>query len=179
MDDELYELIGRAISGNKEAFADLLRRFQGSVYRYAYGMLGDRMEAEDAAQEAFIKAYYALPRLENRFAFASWLMRIVANQCRDRLQKRSRERPASDELLEHAGALALAAGEDSIERKQLQLSIEEAMRRLSPDHREVVLLRDVEGYSYEEIADMLLLPLGTVKSRINAARLGLRNEMKR
>lgn len=81
MDQELYRLIGKAKSGEKDAFTLLIKRYKDSVLRYAFDMLSDRMEAEDVSQEAFIKAFYSIPRLDNSYAFSSWLTRIVSNLC--------------------------------------------------------------------------------------------------
>ncbi|NOU62733.1 sigma-70 family RNA polymerase sigma factor [Paenibacillus sp. LMG 31461] len=173
VDHELNDIIGKAMSGDKEAFALLVSRFKDSVFRYAYGMLGDRMEAEDVAQEAFIKAFYAISKLDNSYAFTSWLKRIISNLCYDRIQKQKKTSAVSGELIEKQRS------NNDIERTDLHITIEEAMSKLSPEHREVIILKDVEGYSYDELAGMLHIPLGTVKSRINAARLLLRKEMLR
>lgn len=172
VDQELYSLISEAKKGSKDAFALLLNRYKGIVFRHAYGMLSDRMEAEDVTQEAFIKVYYSLSKLENEFAFSSWLTRIVSRLCYDRLQKRKKEGVIDEAIREQST-------EETVEQKQLHLTIEEAMNTFSREHREVILLRDIQGYSYDEIADILGIPLGTVKSRINAARLLLRNEITR
>lgn len=178
MDQELNKLITKAKQGHQEAFALLLKRFKGHVYRYAYGMLGDRLEAEDVTQETFIKAYYSLSKLESEFAFTSWLTRIASHLCYDRLQRRKKESiitsTSLDEHEQHGSPT-----EGAIEQKQLRLTIEEAMAKLSPEHREAIILRDVQGYAYDEIASMLNIPSGTVKSRINAARAALRKEIDR
>jgi RNA polymerase sigma factor (sigma-70 family) len=171
VDQQLYSLISEAKKGGKDAFALLLNRYKAAVFRHAYGMLGDRMEAEDVTQETFIKAYYSLSKLENEFAFTPWLTRIVSRLCYDRLHKRKKESAIDEKILEQTT-------EGSLEQQQLRITIEEAMNKLSPEHLEAIVLREVQGYSYDEIAGMLEIPLGTVKSRINAARLLLRNEMK-
>jgi RNA polymerase sigma factor (sigma-70 family) len=176
VDEELHRIIHEAKRGSKDAFATLVHRFKDHVYRYAYGMLGDPMEAEDASQEAFIKCYYSLSRLENEFSFASWLTRIISNVCFDRLKKQQREIKSATGTsgdFEYRDAVDYRLAED------LKKSIEEGMRQLSPDHRQMILLHDVQGYRYEEIAKLLGIPLGTVKSRLNAARLALRIEMKK
>ncbi|WP_123040183.1 sigma-70 family RNA polymerase sigma factor [Cohnella candidum] len=172
MDEELRRFVHAARTGSKEAFAELVRRFKGNVYRHAYGMLGSRSEAEDAAQEAFIKAYYSISRLDADFAFSSWMMRIVTNICLDRLKKRTDEWPVAEE-----SRLSAAAARD--EMSDTRMAIQEAMRQLSPEHRQVLLLHDMQGYRYEEISELLDIPLGTVKSRLNAARLALRKEWKK
>ncbi|MDB5085162.1 MAG: sigma-70 family polymerase sigma factor [Bacilli bacterium] len=172
MDEELHRYVHEARLGNKEAFTELIRRFKGNVYRHAYGMLGERMEAEDVVQEAFIKAYYSLSRLESDYAFATWIMRIVSNLCLDRLKKHPKDQTVSNERM-----VELAAEQQG--NTHLRITLEEAMQQLSPEHRQVILLHDVQGYRYEEMAALLDVPLGTVKSRLNAARLALRNELKK
>jgi RNA polymerase sigma factor (sigma-70 family) len=167
LDDKLFTIIREAKQGSKIAFTLLMERYKDHVYRYAYGMLGDTMEAEDAAQETFIKVYYALPKLENEAAFSSWLTRIMSNICYDRHKKKKLKfSELNDQMYEN-----------QTEQQQLRLSLTEAIQKLSIEHREVILLKDVQGYSYDEIGEMLKIPLGTVKSRINAARLRLRNEL--
>jgi RNA polymerase sigma factor (sigma-70 family) len=171
VDEELHHFVGEARRGNKEAFTELIRRFKGNVYRHAYGMLSDQREAEDVAQEAFIKAYYSLSRLETDYAFAAWMMRIVSNLCLDRIKKQAKVQAASRHMLD--------SDSEYDDKTQLRVELEEAMQQLSPEHRQVILLHDVQGYRYEEIAALLEIPLGTVKSRLNAARLTLRNELKK
>ncbi|AIQ12592.1 RNA polymerase sigma factor [Paenibacillus durus] len=170
VDEELNHIIHRAKHGDKEAFAQLVKRYKGHVYRYAAGMLGDRMDAEDVSQEAFIKVYYSLSGLDNEYAFSSWIIRIVSNLCKDRLKKRTKEQRMSDEPNETIADQHLP---DPLEK----LSIEEAMSRLTVEHREILLLHEVQGYRYEEIADIMEIPLGTVKSRLFAARMVLRKEL--
>ncbi|WP_379160870.1 RNA polymerase sigma factor [Paenibacillus sp. sgz5001063] len=170
VDAELYHIIHLARGGDQEAFAELVRRYKGHVYRYAVGMLTNRMDAEDVSQEAFVKAFYSLPGLDNEYAFSSWMMTIVSNLCKDRLKKNNKEQEFRDEPNERI--------EDSgISDPVAKLSVEESLGRLSVDHREVILLHDVQGYKYEEIASLLDVPIGTVKSRLFAARMSLRREL--
>lgn len=136
------------------------------------------MEAEDVSQEAFVKCYSSLSRLESEFSFTSWFNRIVFNLCMDRLKKRSRERTTTASEAALAGIEQIGAKEQDRAR-QLKRTIEEAMEQLSPLHSQIILLHDAQGYRYEEIADMLEIPLGTVKSRLHAARLALRQVMRR
>jgi RNA polymerase sigma factor (sigma-70 family) len=167
LDDKLFAIIREAKLGSKEAFTLLMERYKDYVYRYTFGMLGDSMEAEDVTQETFIKVYYALSKLENEAAFGSWLTQIMSNLCYDRHKKKKIN------IIE----LNDQVYENKTEQQQLRLSLTEAIQKLSIEHREVIVLKDVQGYSYDEISEMLNIPLGTVKSRINAARLRLRNEL--
>lgn len=178
MDEELNRIIREAKQGKKDAFAILVRRFKDHVFRYAYGMLGDRMEAEDVSQEAFIRCYASLPRLESEYSFSSWLNRIVSNLCADRLKKRSREKTTSTNH-EAFDEMEIRDSREQYRVQRLQQTIKEAMERLTPDHRQIILLHDVQGFHYDEIAQTLEIPIGTVKSRLHAARLALRSVMRR
>lgn len=170
MDQELFQWIREAKQGNVEAFARLMSRYKGTVYRQAYGMLNDPTEAQDITQEAFVKAYYSLKKLDSEYAFVSWMTRIVFHLCHDRIQERKKEKQLREAIREER----IPTG--STEVSELRVNIEEAMRKLSPELREVIVLRDIQGFSYNEIAEILQIPVGTVKSRIHAARLILRNE---
>lgn len=172
MDQELSQLIRDAKQGDTEAFAQLMSRFKGNVFRQAYAMLNDPIEAQDVSQEAFIKAYYSLEKLQNEYAFSSWIARIVSHLCHDRIQKKRKEEVVAEEMVLKKGARSR-----SMEHLLLRMNLEEAMQKLSPEHREVIVLRDIQGFTYDEIAEILQVPVGTVKSRIHAARLALRNEL--
>jgi RNA polymerase sigma factor (sigma-70 family) len=176
VDQELHQLIQEAKQQNQQAFEELVHRFKGQVYRQAYAMLHDRMEAEDIVQEAFVKMYYGLPKLESAYAFSTWLSRIVIHLCYDHLQKRKKDPSYMVEWLDqHHNSLTNHS--ELFEQMKFQLSLEEAMKQLSSEHRAVVVLRDIQGYSYDEIARILKVPMGTVKSRLHAARLTLRHYM--
>lgn len=135
-------------------------------------MVNDRMEAEDISQEAFVKAYYSLSKLKNEYAFVSWLTRIVSNLCYDHIEKSKKKTaiPTEDIIKDHSSP---------VEQLQIKLNIEEGLQKLTAEHRTVLILRDIQGFSYSEIAEILQIPLGTVKSRINTARQELKNELLR
>nr|WP_249310441.1 sigma-70 family RNA polymerase sigma factor [Bacillus sp. FJAT-49736] len=169
-------LIKKARGGDEEAFSALVSKYKGQVFRHAYAMVNNREEAEDVAQEAFVKAYYSLSKLDNDFAFVSWLTRIVSNLCYDRLKKSKNKKQVQMENLEQN---SLRLSSSPIESTNTMLVIQEAMEKLSFEHRTALVLRDVQGYSYEEISGILKIPLGTVKSRINTARGMLKKELSR
>jgi RNA polymerase sigma factor (sigma-70 family) len=172
VDEELFQNVHRAKQRDREAYTNLVNRFKEQVYRHAVGMLGDRMEAEDVTQEAFIKAFYSLSSLDHEYAFSSWLIRIVSNLCKDRLKQHGKIMLVGEESILRAEQMGYV---DSHEK----LTIEEAMNLLTMEHREAILLHDVQGYRYEEISQIVGVPLGTVKSRLFAARLALRKELRR
>jgi RNA polymerase sigma factor (sigma-70 family) len=175
VNDELFGLIRQAKLGDNEAFSKIVSRYSSQVYRQAFAMLGERMEAEDVSQEAFLKAYKGLQKLESEYAFVSWMTQIVFRLCYDRLQKRKKQ---AELLVEQNDAYTSDRGEQ-IQRKQMQLSIQEAMAHLSPEQREIIILKDVQGFAYDEIANLLQIAVGTVKSRVHAARLKLKKELQR
>jgi RNA polymerase sigma factor (sigma-70 family) len=174
VDQELTNLIQKARSGDLEAFSTLVSKYKGQVFRHAFSIVNDRMEAEDIAQEAFVKAYSSLSKLDNNFAFVSWLTRIVTNICYDKLKKRQKIQKLQLKSNDRAEQMSMTS---SIDRTQLKLEIQEAMQKLSPDQRIVLSLRDIQGYSYDEISKLLSIPLGTVKSRIHSARIALKKEI--
>jgi RNA polymerase sigma-70 factor (ECF subfamily) len=172
--------ISQARRGEINAFNQLVLAYQGMAYSVAYRMLQDEAAAADVVQESFFKAYRALHGFQGG-NFKSWLMRIVVNSCYDVLRIRQRynsqslddpnvEPDYADQLVDHA-----ESPESYAERMELNELLEVGMRSLPPDQRTVLVLCDVQGHSYEEIADITGFAMGTVKSRISRARSKLRN----
>ena len=175
MDDE--ELITLSREGDLDAFNRLVERYQTRVYRLAYRMVGPA-SADDAAQDAFISAFKSLRSFRGG-NFRSWLLRITANVCRDQLRASKRKGGASlDEMLE-AGAWAPPSTgrspEEAATDAELNAAIMAAVAALPPDQRAVLVLIDIEGYSYEETAEAVAASLGTVKSRLSRAREKVRD----
>jgi RNA polymerase sigma-70 factor (ECF subfamily) len=171
-EDELV-LIADAQHGNKHAFGELVRRHQKGVVNVVYQMCGDTDLAEDAAQEAFIRAWQHLPDYRPRSPFRNWLYRIAVNAAYDALRG---EREAID-----PETLALVSPEEGpsavLERQERAEHVRRAVRALPPASRAVLVLREYEGLSYREIADTLDIPVGTVMSRLNYARRWLRQAL--
>jgi RNA polymerase sigma-70 factor (ECF subfamily) len=171
MDDR--ELIACAQQGDRQAFTELVIRHQQGIVGLIYRMCGDLRLAEDAAQEAFVRVWQNLDRYKPGHAFRSWLYRIAANAALDFLR---RERPATeiDSLsLIHPGA----GPEQSAEKNQQAAHVRSAVAQLSEPLRMVLILREYQELTYQEIAETLNIPLGTVMSRLNAARVQLRQEL--
>ena len=171
-EDEL-ELIAQAKQGDRQAFGILVRRHRQGVINVVYRMCGDANIAEDAAQEAFIRAWQHLPGYRPRSPFRNWVYRIATNAARDWLR---RERDTVD-----LDSLALVSSEEgpsaSMERAERGQRVRQAVLALRPANREVLVLREYEGLSYREIADVLAIPVGTVMSRLNYARKRLRETL--
>ncbi len=174
-------LIRAAQRGNLDAFNELVLTYQHRVYNLAYRMLGDAAAADDATQETLISAYRNLGGFRGG-SFVSWLLRIVANRCYDELRRQKR-RPATSwddfgEVDEEANPALIngnGSPEDHLERDELSRLLQAAINSLPPDQRVVVLLSDVEGMDYAEIAAAVRVPLGTVKSRLARGRARLRD----
>ena len=166
------ELIVRSKQGDRQAFGELVRRHREGVINVVYRMCGDANLAEDAAQEAFIRAWQHLPTYRPRPAFRNWVYRIAIKAARDVL-RRERETVDVDDLSLSApdpGPEAIVAGKEQGEHVQM------AVLELPPASRTVLVLREYEGLSYREIAETLNIPMGTVMSRLNYARRRLQDD---
>jgi len=171
---DLDDLLRRCIKGDALAWEVLVRRLQGRVYGVARFYLHDREEARDIAQEALIRVYRSLDTFKVGTNFTAWVLRITRNCAIDRLRQlrvapRIEELPDDDLVADAACTLAQPAGEVSDNHQLLY----RAMDQLSPAHREMILLKDIQGLEQKEIAQMLSLPLGTVKTRATRARIEL------
>jgi len=177
MDEQ--DLISRSKSGDVEAFNLLVEQYQRMVYNLALRMLGNAEAAEDASQDTFISAYKAIGKFRGG-SFKSWVLRIAANSCHDKLRVARRYRVVSlDTLLLEPDELHQANNNESPEdyalRRELGRFLNEGLTHLSEDQRLVVILSDVQGLSYEEVAQATGSSLGTVKSRLNRGRTRLRD----
>lgn len=173
-------IIKAAQRGELAAFNQLVLRYQEMAYNVAYRVLGDPDAAADATQDSFLKAYRALREFRG-VAFKSWLLRIVTNTCYDHLRAQQRRPTTSLEDLavdsEHASHL-VQQGTDPEEyalREELNALIQVGIQSLPEDQRITLVLADIEGFSYQEIAEITGVPLGTVKSRLSRARWHLRD----
>jgi RNA polymerase sigma-70 factor (ECF subfamily) len=173
-------LISRAQKGDVAAFNRLVLNYQEALYNVAYRIMGERHAAEDATQEAFISAYNSLNRYRGG-SFKSWLMRITTNACYDELRRRKRRPQTSlEELTDDNESFAFMRSpqdgpEGTQQRLELVHAIEECLQALPDDQRITAVLGDVEGYNYQEIADITRVSLGTVKSRMSRARSKMRD----
>lgn len=171
------ELARRAAGGDEDAFAQLVGLHEKKVYGLALRMCGNPEDAADAAQEAFLAAWKGLPRFRGEAGFSTWLYRLTSNAAIDHLRRVKRQR---GEVSLDGGGPGLDAVDDApspqaqAEETELREAVAEGLSMLSEDHRQALLLRELRGLSYEEIASELRVDLGTVKSRISRARGSLR-----
>jgi RNA polymerase sigma-70 factor, ECF subfamily len=180
-----HDLIALARTGSEKAYRELLDRYQRPVFSLVYRMVRDRELAEDLAQETFVKVFNHLDRFNPKYKFSSWIFKIASNLAIDTLRKRepetvsldgSRHASTPDEV--EATRITVEAKDENpeefLEAKELGQEIERAIGLLRPDYRTAILLRHVEGRAYEEIAEVMGVPLGTVKTFIHRARSELR-----
>ena len=182
------DVVTLAQQGREAAFRELIRRYERPVFSLIFRMVRDRETAEDLAQDTFIKVLNHVDRYRPEFKFSSWLFKIANNVAIDHLRKRQLDTVSMDGSPHAASAAEIEAtsfdvashGEtalEEIESKELGTAIEQAIARLRPEYRSCIMLRHVEGRSYEEIAATLDLPLGTVKTYIHRARHELRRAL--
>ncbi len=179
------EVAALACKGRESAFRELIARYERPVFSLVYRMVRDRTLAEDLAQEAFIKAFHALGSYKPEYKFSSWLFKIANNLTIDHLRKKKLDTISIDGSPHASGEEETArtrftlpdTGEtpdEYTENRELGGQIEDAISRLRPEYRTAILLRHVEGHSYDEVADIMELPLGTVKTYIHRGRSELK-----
>jgi len=176
--------VARALEGSEEAYRELMRRYERPIFSLIVRMVRDRALAEDLSQEAFIKAFRRLDSFDRRRKFSSWMFKIAHNTAIDELRRRSLptvpiETPDEEgvDLLQLLPEDAAEGPERAADRLDLARSIEWAIGELRPSYREAIVLRFQEGLSYEEVSEVMGLPLGTVKTHLHRARKELATKL--
>jgi RNA polymerase sigma-70 factor (ECF subfamily) len=168
-----FKTVQAVLAGDTEAYADLVRAYQTTVLNLCRTMLLSQAEAEDAAQETFLKAYSALKQYKDDVSFPAWLCRIASNYCLDVLRKKKRQKTDSLETLAEAG-VELAQPSDTLGDTQENTRIAiQALESLPPDQRQILALRELDQLSYEQIAEVLKCSIDAVKTRLYRARNSL------
>jgi len=182
------ELATLAARGREPAFRELLRRYERPVFSLVYRMVRNRTLAEDLAQEAFIRAFNAIGSYKTSYKFSNWILKVANNHTIDYLRKRKLDTVSIDgsphatspDQIQRSQLVIESPDENPheyVEHRELGGQIEEAIGELREEYRTVILLRHVEGYAYEEIADIMDLPLGTVKTYLHRARGELKKRL--
>ena len=180
------EIIVACQNGDRDAFNLLMKKHQDKVFGMAYGMLSDYEDAKDASQEIFIKVYKSISSFKGQSAFTTWLYVICRNVCNDMLRKRQKggkivisldggddtEQNPLNEIKSDA-----ASPEEQIELSETQQAVRNAIYGLKQEYKEVLIYSDIHQLSYDEVAEILKCPVGTVKSRLNRARNALRKKL--
>ncbi len=181
--DKDAELVQRCWEGDQDAFRELVLRYEKMVYNLAYRMLRDREDARDAAQEIFLSVFRSLPYFRGDCAFRTWLYRVASNECISKSKRRSRRRSSEKAInWEERQAMEARIGERlsmaTAEQEERDHLLHQAIDGLPEKYRIVVVLHYLEGLAYEEIAEVLFVPLGTVKTRLFRAKDLLRKKLR-
>jgi RNA polymerase sigma-70 factor (ECF subfamily) len=183
-------LLRRLRERDERAFRELVEEYQDRVFNLLYRMIGGREEAEDLAQEVFVTVFKSIEQFRGDSKLSTWLYRVAVNHCKNRIKylvrRHDRQTGALDDAAEREsvalghnpiGAARIERPDRAVEGAQLDLLVQRAIADLDEDHRVVVVLRDIEELSYEEIGAITGLPEGTVKSRLHRARLALKQKL--
>ena len=184
MDALVNKRIKQVLKGDQNAYADIVNLYQHKLYQICYRMLGNKQEAEDIAQEAFVRAYINLHSYDQKRKFSTWLYRIATNLCIDRIRKKKPDYyldaqvPGTDGLDMYSQIAAdEKLPEETVEQMELQDRIQYEISRLPDKYRSVIVLKYIEELSLQEISEILDMPLGTVKTRIHRGREALRKQL--
>lgn len=180
MERDDASLIAASVRGDQAAFGALVCRHQDRLYNAVYRILDNAEDARDVVQEAFLNAYQSLDGFKGDSQFFTWLYRIAVNQAISQKRKHRLVLSIDAERSGHLIAEPVDGSEDSqpgraLERAEDGRRLQDALNRLSPDHRTVLVLKELEGYKYETIAEIMQVPIGTIRSRLHRARLALRD----
>ncbi len=176
-------LIEQVKKGDPDAFEELVARYETRIYTIAYRYIGNYDDAGDLAQEALLRVYRSIGGFRGESSFLTWLYRVVTNVCKDELRRRAKERTVSMEEMLEKGKSPPADGtvngspEEAVLSREWQEEVQQVLNSLTEEHRTIVVMRDIQGYSYEEIAFFLECSLGTVKSRLSRARQALKDRL--
>jgi len=184
------EVIDSCKVGDQKAFGEVVLAYQRRVYNIAYRMLGNKEEAKDLAQEVFLSVFESIKTLREEMKFESWLIQITVNHCRNRWKYLKRRKYFQSDSLDDPietedGEIPRQVYDPSdnpetlLEKKMIQDLIQRGLRQLKEEQRELIVLRDLQGLSYEEIGKLFSLPEGTVKSKIHRARMELKEQLER
>jgi len=184
------EVIERCKVGDEKAFAEVVLHSQKKVFNIAYRMLGNLEEAKDLAQEVFLSVFKSIKDLKEEIKFEAWLTQITLNHCRNRWKYLKRRQYFNSDSLDDPietedGSMPRAIVDPSdnpetlYEKKSIQQFIQRGLMKLKEDQRELIVLRDLQGYSYEEMGQWLGLPEGTIKSKLHRARMDLKEILER
>jgi RNA polymerase sigma-70 factor (ECF subfamily) len=185
MDKIVKKRIKQVLKGDQEAYGEIVEIYKNSVYQLCYRMLGNRHEAEDIAQEAFLRAYVNIKSFNQDLKFSTWLFRIATNLCIDRMRKKKPDYYLDAEVAGTEGLTMYSQvtsntplPETEVESQELQETVHKEIQKLPEKYRSAIILKYIEDLSLNEISEILDLPLGTVKTRIHRGREALRQNLR-
>ncbi len=172
-------LVEQCLKGKLRTFRVLVERYKKSTYFFALGMVGNSEDAYDLSQEAFVKAYRALPHFNKKFPFKSWLFTILSNLCKNALRSSEIRQKYLDsqKALANSSTVSISDPEQSYITKETKKAVWDAMANLDEDAKEIIILKHFQDMSYQDISEVLGIPLGSVMSRLHYARLKLKKAL--
>jgi RNA polymerase sigma-70 factor, ECF subfamily len=183
LDKNDIRLVAALKNGEQRAFQDLVQKYQVRIYNLALNFVKDSEEAKDITQDVFVKIFRSIDRLNDPAKFYSWLYQIALNHCRNRYNQMQRKgffnSFSFDDMNESISLADNESPEKVFEQKKSDGIVRDCIASLKESEREIIILRDLQELSYEEISNILSLPKGTVKSKLNRARLSLKNKLKK
>lgn len=182
MNNEITEHVRAARRGDTQSFNKLVLHYQTKIYNLALNYVKQQEEAKDLTQEVFVTVFRSLPKLKDDTKFSSWLFQIAINHCRNRYKKLQKIGFFNSLSLNDPDFPVMLSGGESpeqvLERKDVITKVQNAITSMPAAEKEILILRDIQELSYEEISTILMVPLGTVKSKLNRARISLKNRLK-
>ncbi|MEW6518615.1 MAG: sigma-70 family RNA polymerase sigma factor [Thermodesulfobacteriota bacterium] len=183
LNTDIQQLVQDFLDGDVQAFNRLVMLFQTKIYNLALNYVKNQEEAKDLAQDIFVTVYRSLPKLREKEKFTSWLYQIAVNHCRNRYKKLSRRGYFNNISLDDEESFLQIPGDEgpekTLQRQNTINLVRSTIDAMAEAEKEIIILRDVQELSYEEISDILQIPLGTVKSKLNRARTSLKDRLKK
>lgn len=183
LNTDIQQLVQDFLDGDVQAFNRLVMLFQTKIYNLALNYVKNQEEAKDLAQDIFVTVYRSLPKLREKEKFTSWLYQIAVNHCRNRYKKLSRRGYFNNISLDDEESFLQIPGDEgpekTLQRQNTINLVRSTIDSMAETEKEIIILRDVQELSYEEISDILQIPLGTVKSKLNRARNSLKDRLKK
>lgn len=179
------KLIKQTMRGDRDAFAQIVELYKDKIFQLAYRMTGNRQEAEDIAQETFLRVYANISQYNEEYKFSTWIYRIATNLCIDRARKKKADVSLDEEATGTTGldwysrvSSTDKSPEETVVTQELQTYVQEAISQLPPKYRSIMILRYLEDLSLQEISELLKMPVTTIKTRIHRGREALRSKLK-
>lgn len=180
MNNEEHRLIQRCQQGDRSAYEQIFLKYKDTVYNVAYGMLSNVEDTQDMTQDVFLHVFEKINQFRFKSSFSTWLYRIAVNMCISKLRKRKRRTQNIVGLQDYYSQTdSPKTPEDELMKKELQSQVQQALKTLSESHRTILTLREMDGLSYKELAEVLQCSVGRVKSRLHEARMELRRKIER
>lgn len=180
MDKKERSIIQKCQQGDRKAYKHIFLEYKDTVYNVALGMLSNKEDAQDMTQEVFIRVFEKINQFNFKSSFSTWLYRVTVNMCKNELRRRKKQKQDAEELKDYYEQIqpSMESPEEELMREERKVKLRQALTEIKEDYRTILVLREMEGMSYKELSEVLKCSVGRVKSRLNEARMELRNKFK-